>query len=139
MIDEQGFFSVAIAPNSFRDLNGWLNPEGSGSLWYDYDSILPAVLSVVPNIAITPYINDVTLNSTVFTITFGEAPFSNFTASCVQCINCAAKSVTKVSPTVYTFKIFTFVDSTETAVRLPWVRLYSLLVLDCESWLMMIM
>jgi hypothetical protein len=68
----QDYFSVAIAANSFEDLNGWRNPEGSEYLWYLYDSTLPVVVSVIPSIPIQPYINDVTMNNTVFTVTFGE-------------------------------------------------------------------
>jgi hypothetical protein len=68
----QGYFSVAVAADSFQDLNGWSNPAGSDSLWYLYDSVLPVVVSIVPSIPIQPFINDVTMNSTVFTVTFGE-------------------------------------------------------------------
>ncbi len=51
---------------------GLTNPAGSETFWFSYDSIQPIVISVVPSIPLTQYINVVTLNQTVFTVTFGE-------------------------------------------------------------------
>lgn len=68
----QGAFSVGILANSFTDLNGYSNPDPSETVWFLFDDIPPVVVSIIPSIPITPYVNMVTLNKTIFTITFGE-------------------------------------------------------------------
>jgi hypothetical protein len=40
-------------------------------------------------------------------------------------VNCVAKDVLELSPSVYTFRVTVIQDSLYTAVRLPWVGFYS--------------
>ena len=79
----QGVFSVGVSANSLTDLAGLHNPYASEFFWFIYDTVPPAVVSVIPSIPITPYVNMVTLNKTVFTATFGEVSDAVWLSGCL--------------------------------------------------------
>lgn len=80
---DQGYVSTAIASASFVDLSGNANPIGSELFWFNYDSIQPIVISVIPSIPLTEFVNLVTLNKTIFTAVFDEVSCRQRVRLCV--------------------------------------------------------